>query len=104
MKFFYVTLNNEQEAKTISVALLERQLAVCTNWFPIQCAYRWEGEIKQENEVVLIIKTQTGMRERIETVISEFISYTNIIAELAIDSVNTPFKQWLDAEVSADAE
>ncbi|HZC36305.1 MAG TPA: hypothetical protein VE242_11855 [Chthoniobacterales bacterium] len=36
MHIFYVTLNNADEAPQTSRALLERQLAVCTNWFPIR--------------------------------------------------------------------
>ncbi|MBV8815732.1 MAG: divalent cation tolerance protein CutA, partial [Verrucomicrobia bacterium] len=45
MRIYYVTLNTDDEARRISQELLERQLAVCTNWFPITCAYRWEGKL-----------------------------------------------------------
>jgi periplasmic divalent cation tolerance protein len=38
MRIYYITLNNDDEARRISKALLEGQLAVCTNWFPITCA------------------------------------------------------------------
>ena len=69
MKIFYVTLNTADEARRISRELLEKQLAVCTNWFPITCAYRWEGKITEEPETVLVIKTQTGYRSDIEAVI-----------------------------------
>lgn len=99
MKMYYVTLNNIDEAKKISVSLLEKQLAVCTNIFPITCTYRWQGEIKQEPEVVLIIKTKNGMRSEIERVISEHINYTNFIAEIDIHSINDGFLQWLNKEV-----
>ncbi|MEO1070574.1 MAG: divalent cation tolerance protein CutA, partial [Cyanobacteria bacterium J06638_6] len=48
MQFFYVTLNNSEEARQISHSLLENKLALCTNWFPITCAYRWEGKVVEE--------------------------------------------------------
>ena len=99
MKMYYITLNNNDEAKTISYALLQRQLAVCTNWFPITCAYQWQGEIKQEAEVVLIVKTAPHLREAIESLISQHINYTNCIAELTVESVNAGFLNWLNAEV-----
>ncbi len=99
MKMYYVTLNNAEEAKKISLSLLEKQLAVCTNMFPITCAYRWQGEIKQEAEVVLIIKTKEGMRTDIESVIKQNINYTNFIAEIDVKSVNDNFLQWLNNEV-----
>lgn len=101
MKLYYVTLNNSDEAQHISRVLLEKQLAVCVNWFPITCAYRWEGEIIQEPEIAFLIKTQAGLRTEIEQVIREHISYTNFIAELSPSYVNQSFLVWLNQEVSA---
>lgn len=99
MKLYYITLNTPEEARQISHALLQKQLAVCTNWFPITCAYRWEGKIVDEPETVLIVKTQSGYRQAIEEVIRQHISYTNLIAELSVDSINEAFLNWLNAEV-----
>jgi periplasmic divalent cation tolerance protein len=100
MKLYYITLNTSEEARQVSHALLEQQLAVCTNWFPITCAYRWEGKIVEEPEIVLIVKTQSGYREEIEQVIRQYITYTNFIAELSPESINEGFFNWLNAEVS----
>ena len=99
MRIYYVTLNTDDEARRISRALLERQLAVCTNWFPITCAYRWEGKIVEEPETVLLVKTQSGYRQAIEEVVRQHISYTNLVAELTPESVNESFANWLNAEV-----
>jgi periplasmic divalent cation tolerance protein len=100
MRIYYVTLNTAEEARQISRVLLEQQLAVCTNWFPITCAYRWEGKIVEEAETVLLIKTQTGYRDVIEKVIRQHIQYTNLIAEIAPESVNESFLKWLNTEVA----
>ena len=100
MKLYYITLNTSEEARQVSHALLEQQLAVCTNWFPITCAYRWEGKIVEEPEIVLIVKTQSGYREEIEQVIRQHITYTNFIGELSPELVNEGFFNWLNAEVS----
>jgi periplasmic divalent cation tolerance protein len=99
MRIYYVTLNTADEARQISRVLLEKQLAVCTNWFPITCAYRWEGKIVEEPETVLIVKTQSGYRSAVEQVIRDQISYTNFIAEIAPESINDGFLKWLNAEV-----
>ena len=99
MRIFYITLNTDDEARRISRALLEQQLAVCTNWFPITCAYRWEGKIVEEPETVLLVKTQSGYRQAIEDVVRQHISYTNLIAEISAESVNESFANWLNAEV-----
>src|ERR1700730_17781220 len=99
MRIFYVTVNTADEARQISRVLLEQQLAVCTNWFPITCAYRWEERIVEEPVTVLLIKTQAGYRDAVEEVIRQHISYTNFIGELAPESVNESFLKWLTAEV-----
>src|ERR1700740_2355649 len=100
MRIYYITLNTDDEARRISRALLEQQLAVCTNWFPITCAYRWEGKIVEEPETVLLIKTQAGYRGAIEQVIRQRINYTNLIAEIVPESTNESFLKWLNAEVA----
>jgi len=100
MKLYYVTLNSAEEARQIGHALLEKKLAVCVNWFPITCAYRWQGEIVEEPEVVLIVKTLDGYQSDIEREIRQHITYTNLIAELSPTSVNQGFLDWLNAEVS----
>jgi periplasmic divalent cation tolerance protein len=99
MRIFYVTVNTADEARLISRDLLERHLAVCTNWFPITCAYRWEERIVEEAETVLLIKTQEGYRPAVEEVIREHITYTNFIGEIAPDSVNDSFLKWLNDTV-----
>lgn len=99
MKLYYVTLNTSEEAQQIGRSLLENQLAVCVNWFPITCAYRWECEVTQEPEVALLIKTQDGLRESIEQTIREHIQYTNFIAEITPSHINGAFLSWLNQEV-----
>lgn len=99
MRIYYVTLNTADEASRISRALLERRLAVCTNWFPITCAYREEEKIVEEAETVLIVKTRADYRSAIEREIGRHISYTNFIAEITPESVNEAWLGWLNTEV-----
>lgn len=99
MKLIYVTLNTADEARAIARALFERRLAVCCNWFPITCAYRWEGKIVEESETALLVKTQAGNHQAIEEVVRSFVAYVNCIAEIAPESVNEGFENWLNAEV-----
>lgn len=103
MKIFYVTLNTVEEARQIARSVLEQRLAVCCNWFPITCAYRWADEIKEEPEIVLLIKTQAGSRPALEEAIGNVVSYVNCIAEIAPDSVNAAFLDWLNRDVPEPA-
>ncbi|GAB4210902.1 MAG: divalent-cation tolerance protein CutA [Synechococcales cyanobacterium] len=99
MHLYYVTLNTAEEARQLGHALLAQQLAVCVNWFPITCLYRWQGDVVEEPEVVLIIKTQEGLFQAITDVIREQISYTHFIGQLTPTAVNDAFQQWLNQEV-----
>jgi periplasmic divalent cation tolerance protein len=104
LRIIYVTLNRDEEARSIARTLLERQLAVCCNWFPITCAYRWEGRVIEEPETVLLVKTQADRFAAVEQVIREAVSYINCIVELTPGEVNAGFRAWLDAEVPQGAE
>jgi periplasmic divalent cation tolerance protein len=104
MKIFYITLNTVEEARRIARDLLARRIAVCCNWFPITCAYRWADEIKEEPEIALLVKTQAGRREAVEQAIAKVVSYVNCIAEIAPESVNAAFAGWLDRDAPADPE
>jgi periplasmic divalent cation tolerance protein len=99
MKLYYITLNTSEEASQISRALLEQKLALCTNWFPIACAYRWEGKIIEEPETVLIVKTQSGYRAAIDKVIRQHITYTNFVAEISSEAIDERFLAWLNTEI-----
>ncbi len=99
MKLYYITLNTPDEARQIGRDLLEKRLAVCVNWFPITCLYRWDDAITEEPEIVLIVKTQAGYRDDIERTVRAHITYTNFIAELSPTTINAGFADWLNAVV-----
>ena len=44
-------------ASDLAAALVEERLAACVNRFDCHSTFRWEGEVVQEEEVVLLAKT-----------------------------------------------
>lgn len=96
MKIIYVTLNNPEEAKQIGNKILELNLANCVNFFPITCIYKYKGEITEEPEVVLIIKTKNGYYDKVKEVIKQVIDYDNFIGQFNVDKINDDFSNWLD--------
>lgn len=96
---YYLTFSTLEEAQRVAYDLLREKIAVCTNWFPITCAYLWEGAIQQEAEIVLIVKARAGNRERIEQVVRRHIAYTQFIGELPLASVNEEFADWFAREL-----
>ena len=53
----YVTCKNLTEAKYISSHLLESKLIACANLFPVKSMFWWKGELAEEDEYVIIMKT-----------------------------------------------
>jgi periplasmic divalent cation tolerance protein len=54
-------------ANVIATALLEERLAACVNQLPgIRSLYRWEGRVKIDDEVLLLIKTTTQNFEALQ--------------------------------------
>jgi periplasmic divalent cation tolerance protein len=44
-------------ANDLAQELVERQLAACVNRIDCQSTYRWEGDIVEDTEVILLAKT-----------------------------------------------
>jgi periplasmic divalent cation tolerance protein len=95
MKIIYITLNNDEEARRIVMKLLEQNLANCVNFFPITCIYKYEGEITEEPETVLIVKTVDENYEKVKSVVKSEIDYDNFIGQLGIEKINEDFERWL---------
>ncbi|TBH20598.1 divalent-cation tolerance protein CutA [Thermus thermamylovorans] len=65
-----ITAPNEEVARTLARALVEERLAACVNLVPgLTSIYRWQGEVVEDQEVLLIVKTTTfafpRLRERV---------------------------------------
>ncbi|MDM7461455.1 MAG: divalent cation tolerance protein CutA [bacterium] len=99
LSLYYLTFSHADEAQAVAHDLLRQRIALCTNWFPITCAYLWNGAIQQETETVLIVKARAGARDAIEQVVKAHIDYTQFIGELPLRSVNMPFEQWFTQEI-----
>ena len=54
------TCPDADSARTLSRGLVEHRLAACVSQLPgIASTYRWQGEICEETEIQLLIKTAT---------------------------------------------
>lgn len=91
-----MTLNNIDEARIIGRELLEKNLANCVNIFPITCIYKYKGELTEEPETVLLVKTKDGYYEKVKDVIKKHIDYDNFIGQLVVEKINDNFYSWLN--------
>ncbi|MCL5264821.1 MAG: divalent-cation tolerance protein CutA [Chloroflexi bacterium] len=100
MILIYVVCANLDEAREISRHLLEQRLAACTNCFPIESAYWWEGKIVEDDEVVLIAKTVPGNFEAVAEAVLKLHSYqVPCIISIPVDKVESRYLRWLRGEI-----
>ena len=100
MRIIYVTTKNVAEAKRISQQLLEKKLAACINMFPIESMYWEDGEIQENTEFVILVKTSDGNFEKVEKEIIKLHSYyTSAIFSWKIDKINKKYDSWLKGQI-----
>lgn len=54
------TVDSEEAAARLGTMLLEQRLAACVQQIDIRSRYRWEGEVKCDPEILLLVKTSTA--------------------------------------------
>jgi len=73
------------DADRIAEQIVTEKLAACVNIAPIRSVYTWEGELKHDEELLLIIKTTPQNYDRLEKRLKELHTY-EIPEILAIES------------------
>ena len=98
---FLVTVPNIEEGKKIAKVLVESKLVACVNIIHnILSIYRWKGEIEENKEHLLLIKTTEKNKEYIIKKINEFHSYeTPECIGFKIDIGSEKYLNWIDEVV-----
>lgn len=84
-------------ASALARKVVEAGLAACVNVVPgIHSIYRWQGEICEDTEALLIIKTTTGSYSALEIFVAAEHPYElpELIA-VSIDHGSAPYLSWL---------
>src|SRR6478752_3241056 len=91
------TASSKDEARKLGRALVERLLAACVNIVPqMGSIYRWEGEVEEAEEWLLIIKTTRTAFERVRDAIKELHSYdVPECISVAIDEGSVDYLSWI---------
>ena len=95
------TVSSEEEAVSLSRRLVEEALVACATFFAVRSIYRWEGEITDEAEVQLQLKTLAAKAELVERRLAELHPY-DVPAILRIDVSRTTeaYAAWVADSVS----
>lgn len=95
-----ITAASEEQARQIAAALLEQKLAACVNLVPVTSLFTWEGQLQDEREVLLIVKTTAqATRRRLIAVVQALHSYAvPEIIGLPIVIGAEDYLRWIDDE------
>ena len=93
----FVTCSSRKEARAIADNLVGSKLAACVNIIGnMNSLYMWEGEIQDDQEVVLIAKTREDRVEELTEKVKSIHSYDcPCIVSLPILNGNRAFLDWI---------
>ncbi len=95
----YITCKDITEAKRLAKHVLERRLAACANLMPIESLYWMDGEIVNDREVALILKSDEKKYEKLKEEVKKLHSYTiPCICKFQAEA-NKEYTDWITKEV-----
>ncbi|MEZ5066546.1 MAG: divalent-cation tolerance protein CutA [bacterium] len=88
------TVSTEQDAALLARSLVEDRLVACASFRRIRSIYRWAGELADESEIEVVLKTLDTLAEAVEARLRESHPYeTPAILRLAVEA-NEPYLAW----------
>jgi len=98
----FITAGSMNDGEKIARALVEDRLAACCNIIPgIQSIYRWKGQVNQDQEVLLIVKSVVERIEDIKKRVRELHAYE--VPELIVLTISDglqDYLQWIEKETA----
>jgi len=94
------TCPGEASAQRLAHALVERRLAACVNIIPrIRSVYRWQGEVHDDPETQMVIKTTQDRIQDLRQAIDELHEYDlPEFIVLAVDGGSSEYLDWVARE------
>lgn len=101
MPTVYITAPPEA-ASDIARTLVEERLAACVNQVPCESVYRWDGEIHDDSEVILLAKTTAERYDDLhERVLDVHPHDVPCIERFDEAQVLEPFGEWIAEETES---
>ncbi|HZP25303.1 MAG TPA: divalent-cation tolerance protein CutA [Terriglobales bacterium] len=96
------TVGTPEDAEKLAQQLVERRLAACVNIVgPMRSVYRWRGEVHNDPEFLLLIKTTAEGAALLRSELKSLHPYElPECVELAIGEGSEEYLAWIAGEVS----
>lgn len=104
LRILYVTTKNRDEARQIGGELVREKLCACVNIIEnMESMYWWKGDVQNDKETVLLVKTTAAMVEEVTRSIKKLHSYDVpcvISMPLSSEEGNHEYLSWIRKSVS----
>ncbi|WP_027178169.1 divalent-cation tolerance protein CutA [Maridesulfovibrio bastinii] len=100
ISIIYITAPDIAEARSIGAELMKQRLVACVNMVPsIESMFFWDGELRNENEVLMVAKTKKELVPKLTAAVKEIHSYEcPCIVAFDISGGNSDFLEWVGRE------
>jgi periplasmic divalent cation tolerance protein len=98
-----ITVPSREVGEQVANALVEGRLVACVNIVPgISSIYQWQGNIEQEDELLLIAKSRATLFNRVATLVKQIHPYDvpEVIA-IPIVAGSSEYLAWIDTETAS---
>ncbi|KAM9735449.1 protein CutA homolog isoform 1-T1 [Menidia menidia] len=95
---------NEQAAKDISRAVMERRLAASINIHSrTSTMYYWKGEIQDASEFLMLVKTKTSKIQQVVDYVRSVHPYANPeVLSFSVEDGSLAYMKWMDEAIPDD--
>nr|4E98_A Chain A, CutA1 divalent ion tolerance protein [Cryptosporidium parvum Iowa II]4E98_B Chain B, CutA1 divalent ion tolerance protein [Cryptosporidium parvum Iowa II]4E98_C Chain C, CutA1 divalent ion tolerance protein [Cryptosporidium parvum Iowa II] len=97
----YISAPNQDEATSIAKTLVDEELCACVSIIPsVRSIYKFKGQVHDENEVMLLVKTTSQLFTTLKEKVTEIHSYElpEIIATKVVYG-NENYINWVNQTV-----
>jgi periplasmic divalent cation tolerance protein len=103
VRIVLTTVARPEDAEKLAQQLVERRLAACVNIVgPIRSVYRWRGQVQNDAEYLLLIKTTAEYVSELQSALKSLHPYElPEFVELAVNGGSEEYLAWVAAEVSS---
>ncbi len=94
---------SELQSRKIAHTLVDERFAACVNIHPVRSVYRWKGEVVNDDEDLLLIKTKKALVPGVIEKIKKIHSYEvpEVIVIPIIEGEKT-YLTWIDEQTSIE--
>jgi periplasmic divalent cation tolerance protein len=95
----WTTVATEDDARRIARLCVEQRLAACVQWSRIDSCYEWKGQVQQEPEVRIVLKTTDDRYAALEAALRQAHPY-ELPAIFAFDvaAASDDYRAWVEGQ------